>query len=107
MAAISKRRRSRSSDTLAVGIAWFDREQWRLLREVAADRSKLDDTFEEWEANARRTLAALKSQGVNVEPFDVRVEELAKWWTERKLPVDGAARAQYVSLMLKRKNAGA
>lgn len=102
---MSKRQRERGSGALAVGVAWFDREQWRLLREVAVDRSKLDESFEEWEASARRALSSLKAQGIDAEPFEVRVAELAQWCAERKLPIDGAARAQYVSFMLKRSDA--
>ena len=75
---MAKRRRQRTPSGLVVGVAWFDREQWLQLCEVAADRSKLDDTFEEWEANARRALANLKSLGVNAEPFEVRVAELLR-----------------------------
>jgi hypothetical protein len=102
-----KVRRLRRSNGLAVGVAWFDREQWDLLCQVAVDRAKLDDTFEEWEANAGRALANLRAAGVSAEPFDVKVAELVQWCAERKLPVDGAARAQFVSLMVKRKHAGA
>jgi hypothetical protein len=104
---MSKRRRQPSSNAVVVGVAWLDREQWRQLCEVAVDRSKLDDTFEEWEANARRALANLRSVGVNAEPFEVRVSELLRWCAERKLPVDGTSRAEYVSFMLKRKRSGA
>ena len=104
---MAKRRRQRNPSTLVVGVAWFDREQWHQLCQVAADRSKLDDTFEEWEANARRALANLKSLGVNAEPFEVRVADLLQWCVERKLPVDGASRAEYVSFMLKRNRSGA
>jgi len=60
-------------------VAWFDREQWHQLCEVAADRSKLDDTFEEWEADARQALANLKSLGVDAEPFEVHVADLLQW----------------------------
>src|SRR5437899_3772115 len=100
---MKKRRPLRKRGAIRVGLAWFNREQWHLLRDVAADRAKLDDTFEEWEASARRALADLKSRGVHVEPFEVRVAELVQWCAERKLPVDGPARAEYVSFMLKRK----
>ena len=47
LSAMSKHRRQRGPSTMAVGVAWFDREQWRQLCEVAVDRAKLDDTFEE------------------------------------------------------------
>jgi hypothetical protein len=104
---MNKRRRPRESGGISVGVAWFDREQWHLLCEVAADRQKLDDTFEEWEANARRALANLKSSGVDAAPFDVHVADLVQWCAERKRPVDGVARAEYVSFMLSLKHAGA
>jgi hypothetical protein len=104
---MSKGRRQRSASTVVVGVAWFDREQWRQLCEVSVDRSQLDDTFEEWEANARRALANLKSVGVNAEPFEVRVADLVQWCAERRLPINGASRAEYVSFMLKRRRSGA
>ena len=103
---MSKHRRKAKSSAIAVGFAWFDREQWVLLHDVAADRAKLDDTFEEWETNARRALADLKSQGIAAERFEVRVADLVRWCADRKLPIDSAARAEYVSFMLRRKHAG-
>lgn len=102
---MSKHRRPATSSAVIVGIAWFDRQQWVLLHDVAADPAKLDDTFEEWETNARRALADLKSQGVAAEPFDVRVADLVQWCADRNLPIDSAARAEYVSFMLRRKHA--
>lgn len=78
----------------------------RCYNDVAADRTKLDDTFEEWETNARRALANLKSQGVAAEPFEVRVADLVRWCSDRNLPIDSAARAEYVSFMLRRKHEG-
>ena len=102
---MTKRRRLAKSSAIAVGFAWFDREQWVLLRDVAVDRAKLDDTFEEWEINARQALADLKCQGVAAEPFEVRVADLARWCADRNLPIDSAARAEYVSFMLRRKHA--
>jgi hypothetical protein len=80
--------------------------QWVQLHAVAADRVKLDDTFEEWEANARRALADLKSQGLAAERCEIRVAELVRWCADRKIPIDSAARAEYVSFMLRRKHAG-
>jgi hypothetical protein len=103
---MSKRRRKAKFGAIAIGFAWFDREQWVQLHAVAADREKLDDTFEEWEANARRALADLKSQGLAAEPCEIRVTDLVRWCADRKLPVDSAARAEYVSFMLRRKHAG-
>jgi hypothetical protein len=96
------RKHLQTSEPVAVGVAWFDREQWERLYEVVADRAKLDGTFEEWEANARHALANLRARGVDAAPFHVNVAELVQWCAERNLAIDGAARAQYVSFMLRR-----
>jgi hypothetical protein len=104
---MKKPKHSRNVPVVAVGLAWYDREQWTLLCEFAADRSKLDDTYEEWEANAHSAIADLKSRGVLVEPVEILVANLVKWCAEHKLHVDSAARAQYASHLLRLKHAKA
>lgn len=78
-ATMSTHRRPATSSAVVIAIAWFDHQQLVLLHDVAGDPAKLEDTFEEWEANARRALADLKSQGVAAEPFDVRMADLVRW----------------------------
>jgi hypothetical protein len=80
-----------------VGFAW---EQWQRLTEVADDRSKLDDTFEQWERNALAMLYQLQSQGYSVRKVMVDVETLVAWCRARDRSVDGAARADYVTTLL-------
>ena len=44
-----RRRRGRSqvpSETAQLGLAWYSREDWERLHEIADDRDKLDDTYE-------------------------------------------------------------
>ena len=83
---------------MAVGVAWFDREQWRQLCEVAVDRAKLDDTFEEWEANARRALVNPGAAGVKAEPFEVRIAELVQCATSAGSPLMAhPARSMFLS----------
>ncbi len=101
------RKQPRDTGALAVGIAWFDREQWERLCQVVPDRAQLDDTFEEWEASARRALADLRAQGVKVKAVSLRVSEFVQWCDEQNLPTDSAARAQYVSFLLRRHRGGA
>ena len=38
------------SAMMQVGLAGYSREDWERLREIAADREKLDDAYEDWEA---------------------------------------------------------
>lgn len=83
-----------------VGFAWFTREQWQRLTEVADDRNELDDTFEQWERNALAMLYQLESQGHSVRKVIVDVETLVSWCHARGRRIDSAARADYVVALL-------
>jgi hypothetical protein len=86
---------------LQVGLAWFTQEQWQRLTEVVDDRNELDDTFEQWERNALAALYKLESQGHSVRKVMVDVEVFVTWCRRRGLRVDSAARAEYVTALLK------
>ena len=42
-----RRKRFRLAIDAQLGLAWYTREAWKRLREVADDRDALDDTFED------------------------------------------------------------
>jgi hypothetical protein len=86
---------------LQVGFAWFTRQQWQRLTEVVDDRNELDDTFEQWERNALTALYKLESQGHSVRKVMVDVETLVAWCRGHGRSIDGAARADYVTALLK------
>ena len=90
-----------------IGFAWFDEVQWHLLASVVPDRSELDDTFHEWERSALRSLRALEAEGHVVERVHIDVGALCSWCRERNLPVNGAARAEYVATLLEHRRSGA
>ena len=77
-------------------LAWFDEEQWKLLCTLVPDRGELDDTYQQWQESARRAVREIKSNGHTVECVPVDVAAMAKWCRDRNLPLNGAARAQYV-----------
>jgi|SRR5271165_1414557 len=52
-----RRDRFRVAGDAQLGLAWYTRETWAHLREVADDAQALDGSFEEWE---RGTLAAIR-----------------------------------------------
>jgi hypothetical protein len=91
----------KSNRGIAVGVAWFDRAQWTRLTEVVPDRSKLDDTFEDWERNARNALARITSEGHRAREVSIDVENLLAWCTLRGVPPDSAARAEYVAELMR------
>lgn len=78
-----------------IGVAWYRREQWELLRAMAADADSLEKTHEEWLAVAEKTLRKLRARGLELHKVDVDVTELAAWCQAQGRPLDGGARAEF------------
>lgn len=89
---------------VAVGVAWFDRRQWKRLTEVAEDRSELDHTYEQWQQNALDAVRAIEREGQRVEMVHIEVESLESWCKEKGLPVNGKSRAEYVAQIMRRRH---
>ena len=89
---------------LIVGLAWFDRKQWKLLTEAVEDRKELDDTYEQWQQGAVDAVRSIESQGQKVERVHVEVESLVSWCKEKGLPVNGKSRAEYVTQLMQRRH---
>lgn len=92
-----------SDRTPIVGLAWFDRKQWRRLTEVAEDRNELDATYEQWQQSAQEAVRTIEGQGQKVEMVHVEVESLVSWCKEKGLPVNGESRAAYVAQLCRRR----
>jgi hypothetical protein len=95
----------RESETkpVRIGVAWFDREQWLRLTEVVPNRNELDDTFQQWERNAKKTLEDLERRRQLVEKVPIKVDELLAWCTLRGLTPNGKARSEYVIELMQKK----
>jgi hypothetical protein len=74
-------------------IAIYKREQWKALLADAADREKLDATWEEWNAGVEKFTAELEARGVRCRRVLLDIEEIKEYCRQRGLPNDGAARA--------------
>ena len=84
-----------------VGFAWYTPAQWARLRELAADREEIDQSFEAWLANAERVEAEFTRRGVTIDRVPVDVEAAADWSAARDRPFDSAARSEYVAQVLR------
>jgi hypothetical protein len=89
---------------VVVGLAWFDRKQWKRLTEVVEDRNELDATYEQWERSAVDAVQMVERQGQKVEKVHVEVESLVSWCKEKGLPVNGQSRAEYVTQIMRRRH---
>ena len=83
-----------------VGIAWFDRKQWKRLTEAVADRNELDASYEQWQQSALDAVQMIERQGQVAEKVHVEVESLVSWCKEKGLPVNGKSRAEYVTHLM-------
>jgi hypothetical protein len=79
-----------------IGLAWYSREQWELLKQAADDADGMDDTFSQWERNAQNAHRVLRQSGYAVEIVDVDVAELLGWCKSQRRPLDGEARSEFV-----------
>jgi hypothetical protein len=87
--------------SLITGIAWYRRNQWTRLRELAADRDKLEESYDDWLAGAQKALVQIAVTGVRARRVDVDVEALFRWCQAQGRPLDSAARAAYTALQVR------
>jgi hypothetical protein len=87
------------------GCAWYRAEQWERLREISADRDELEESYEDWVAQAEESLQALREAGIDVEKVPVDVEALLAWCQAQGRQVNGEARAEYAVTMMQQRHA--
>jgi len=90
--------------TVVVGLAWFDRRQWKRLTEVVEDRNELDDTYERWQQGALDAVQMIEREGQKVEKVHIEVESLVSWCKANGLPVNSKSRAEYVTQIMRRRH---
>jgi hypothetical protein len=95
-----------SKVTTVTGVGWYRAEQWERLREISADREKLEETYEDWVASAEESLREMRKVGLYAEKVEIDVEELLAWCRAQGRDVDGKARAQYAAIMLRQRYEG-
>ncbi len=89
-----------------LGIAWYRREEWSRLLEIAADRDELEDTYEEWLHNAETRLHEMAEAGINPTRVYINLDELQDWCIVQGRPLDGDARAVFTAEKLRQLDKG-
>lgn len=82
---------------MILGVGFYRREQWPLFLATAVDRTKLDDTYDEWLEGLKRSLIILMAEGADPVKVDVDVEELLAYCAEHGLENSGETRSQFIA----------
>ena len=98
--------RKDSESAAILGIAWYKREEWSHLWEIAADRDEIEDTYEEWLNNAETRLREMAEAGINAKRVYINVGELQDWCIVHGRPLDGSARAVFTAEKLRQFHKG-
>jgi hypothetical protein len=91
----------RAVGDLQLGFAWYTRETWAQLCQLADDRDALDDTFEEWERQAINVVRELASAGRRIRKITIDVDAAVTWCRQHGRRFDSAARSEYVAQLLR------
>lgn len=86
----------------AVGIAWYNIEDYDAIRRIMADRDQLPDTFAIWRMKAEAREKLYQREGKVVVRVRIDPETFPDWCRSRALNVDSEARMLYASLIAKR-----
>jgi hypothetical protein len=95
-----------ADSSIVTGIAWYRRNQWTRLRELAADPDKLEESYDDWLAGAQKALVQIAVTGVRAQRVDVDIDALVRWCQAEGRRLDSAARAAYTALQLRRNHQG-
>lgn len=85
-----------------VGVAFYLPEDWEILRAFVPDPERLEDTYDHWLVVYESSVASLRSTGLHLKRVEVRADQLREWCQRTGRRPDGAARAEYVSDLLRR-----
>ena len=86
---------------VVTGIAWYRRDQWTRLRELASDADKLEESYDDWLAGAQTAFVQMGIAGVRAQRVDVDLDELARWCRVEGRSLDSAARAEFAASRLR------
>jgi hypothetical protein len=81
-------------------IATYKPEQWAALLASAADRDRLEGTWEAWNSSLQKLMAELTAKKMECIFVELDVDEINKFCKREGIPNDGQARAQLARLKL-------
>jgi len=86
-----------------LGVGWYKKEQWSLLRENSEDVDDLENTFYEWVANANDAFKKISKSNNRIEKIEIDVTELIQWCKNEKCTLNAESRSKFIALKTKEK----
>ncbi len=87
-----------------IGIAWYQKEQWSLLKETAFDKEDIEDTYDEWKLQADKKIKQMRRQGLHIIKVSFDVHAFNAWCLKKGKIPDGQSRAEYTVNWLQENN---
>ena len=94
----------RNSDKV-IGIAWYKKEQWFILRQVIENPKDIENTYEEWLNNAINLRKTLIDSGLTVEEVEIDIQDVISWCKKDNKTINSKNITEYVVFKLMKKNA--
>lgn len=91
----------KKDDKTVFGIGFYRKEQWPLLLETAEDRTDLEDTFEEWEKNLKKSLKNMRAAGMEPLKVDLDMQEFLSWCKTNSRKMNGESRVEFIAELLR------
>ena len=88
-----------------IAVVWFTKEEWPKVKACAKDVEVFSDTYEEWLAQAERTMRKMKKLGVPTVRMPVVAAELQAWCWAEGVPNTSANRAAFAARRLQKMRA--
>ncbi len=82
---------------MIVGIGFYRREQWSLLRETAVDSHLLEESYDDWIEVVDAAVTKIRDSGLEPKLVDVDVEELLAYCRRKGVPNNAETRSRFVA----------
>lgn len=89
-----------SSPPGITGVAWFSEDDYAEARRIMVDATGLPETYQAWLRGAETAERDLREQGHHPIRIVIIPVDFAEWCGKRHLPLDAAARRQFVRYVL-------
>ena len=95
----------KSNSNKVIGIAWYKKEQWFILRQVIENPNDIENTYEEWLNNAINLKKTLIDSGLTVEEVEIDIQDVISWCKKDNKTINSKNITEYVVFKLVKKNA--